>query len=873
VSFLFTDVERSTQLWEHHDQQMDAALARHDEILRSSIENERGYIFSTAGDAFCAAFVSPVSACLAALAIQDRLAAEHWSTPEPIRVRMGLHVGEAHERDGDYFGPALNRAARIMAAAHGGQVVASDAFTVLARTGTDLGPMTDLGQHRLKDLSAPEQIWQVNQGSFPLLRTLDVTRHNLPVERTTLIGREGVVEDLVDLIGQYRLVTILGIGGSGKTRAAVAMAAEVVEQFPDGVWFVDLVPTGDADDIAEAIASAAGLQLAGTSVLEALTGAIADRRALFVVDNCEHVTDATADVLDALLEATTAPRFVATSREPLDLIDERRFTLDPLPVAADDASPAVRLFRDAASRIGADIAGDHLAIVAEICEHLDGHPLSIELATAQLAQLTTEQLLGHLNERFELLTRTRRRSRHATLLGVLESTWDMLDERGQLLLVQLAAFPSSFGLDEITGVTRDLDVGSVASGLRELTDRSLVASDGTGRFRLLESIKLFARQQSDDTTDSSDERHTQWVLGHLRSYPRDVCYTSFEISGWIHDHEDDWRAVEDRLAAQARWTDLADLASRSLLYYQYGGATRAIAQIDRIERYLTDVEASDHETIGRLHSLAALCGLPARRPDQIERSGPQAAVHLGHADPVDLANAMIIETWPVALSDPSRALQVLNDAYELAERSSAPGVANVALGYRAVALALTDQRDELEECLEHLSARFDIDAQDYPFDLHNSSTVARIFITDPVRALSVIRDRRHPPGPPNGFSGLFLSATAAAADEAAEALETLRTAKDVIRQQSAEDGFPDLLLPPAALAYVRGERERCRRLLTAIRHSATPTQNFFITITYRRLRNEVGLAPDNPLVDQPIDEIFEDALVWMQSVAEGRQDS
>ena len=251
VTFLFTDVEGSTKLWEQHPEYMRVALERHDELLRSVIEENGGYVFSRAGDSFAAAFGRVGDAVAASSRAQGLLADEEWPPSCPIRVRMGLHVGEAQERDGNYFGAAVNRAARIMAGGHGGQILASSAVAAV----DDSHDLVDLGDHRLKDLTAGERLFQVGGQSFPPLRTLDAVRHNLPVERTLLVGREREIEQVGELVRDHRLVMLLGIGGTGKTRLATAVAADQADQFADGVWFVDLVPATTGDHVVEAVAT------------------------------------------------------------------------------------------------------------------------------------------------------------------------------------------------------------------------------------------------------------------------------------------------------------------------------------------------------------------------------------------------------------------------------------------------------------------------------------------------------------------------------------------------------------------------------------------------------------------------------------------
>ena len=529
VTFLFTDVEGSTKLWEQDPAVMRVALERHDELLLCAIEEHGGHVFSRAGDSFAAAFGRVGDAVAASSRAQESLAGEEWPPSCPIRVRMGLHVGEAQERDGNYFGAAVNRAARIMAGGHGGQILASSAVAAV----DDSLDLVDLGEHRLKDLAAAERLFQIGGQSFPPLRTLDAVRHNLPVERTLLVGREHEIEQVGELIRDHRLVMLLGIGGTGKTRLATAVAADQADNFADGVWFVDLVPATTVDHLVEAIASAAGLQLSSSqsdSVAE-LAELIAARQMLVVLDNCEHITDEVADVVDVLLERTSASRWLATSREPLQLPDERQVHVSPLAVNDDVDAPAVQLFVAAAERVSAVIDSDDLPTVVDICESLDGLPLSIELAAAQLRHLGLGELAVRLDHRFEILRRSggRRMRRQASLQAVLEDTWELIDDRERELLQQLAAFPSAFAVDDVEAISNGIEVGVPTLTLAGLVDRSLVIGDGHGRHRLLETVKLFARQRWAHAPDPGFylERHTSWVLGHLGSFTPQEWFTSF----------------------------------------------------------------------------------------------------------------------------------------------------------------------------------------------------------------------------------------------------------------------------------------------------------------------------------------------------------
>ena len=369
VTFLFTDIEGSTRLWENHPDEMAVALQMHDRILRSCIEELGGYVFSTAGDAFAAAFSSATDALGAAQAAQRRLSTAEWPERVPIRVRMGLHTGTADERDGDYFGPTLNRAARIMSAAHGGQVITSATVADLAGAETDL---VLLGEHRLKDLSAPERLFQLGVGSFPPLRTLDAVPGNLPASLTELVGRDEDLIALAELLEIERLVTLAGPGGVGKTRLALAVAGQIAEGFADGAWFVDLATVTADGDVAAAAVRTLGAPATGEASA-VLRGWLMTREILLVIDNCEHVIEAAADLVDDALASGPGVRVLTTSRELLDLPGEARWPVMPLAGEA-----GVDLFLERARRVRPDLNldGDRDR-VAEICADLDGMPLAV----------------------------------------------------------------------------------------------------------------------------------------------------------------------------------------------------------------------------------------------------------------------------------------------------------------------------------------------------------------------------------------------------------------------------------------------------------------------------------------------------------------
>lgn len=871
VTFLFTDVEGSTRLWEQNPTDMHRALERHDEIIVASIEQHGGHVFSSAGDSFAAAFSSVHDAVRASSAAQAALEAEPWPPTCPIRVRMGLHVGEARERDDDYFGPAVNKAARIMAGGHGGQILASSAVGAVYE-GNDL---VDLAEHRLKDLSAREHLYQIGGGPFPPLRTLDAARHNLPVERTQLFGRDLEVAQVAELVDEHRLVTLLGIGGTGKTRLATAAAAERADEFGEGVWFVDLVPATSIGQTVEAIASAAGFQLNGSDLVASLADLIGRRRLLFVLDNCEHITDEVADLVDVLLERTTESRWLATSREPLQLPDERQVHVAPLAVAADLDAPALQLFVSAAERVGAEITADDAALACEICSNLDGLPLSIELAAAQLRHLSLEQLAARLDRRFEILARGGGRTRRqASLQGVLQDTWDMLDEREHELLRQLAAFPSAFTVDDVERVCRDLDVGVVSQTLAGLIDRSLIAAADEGSQRLLETVKLFVRQRWAESPDPEShlERHTSWVLDHLGSYPAQDGFTSFAVIEWATAHYDDHRAVEDRLADAGRTDELVELFRSLTITYTYATGTRASAAIDRIDGHLARLDLTPCQR-GVLELVVASAGLPARRPDLIAARSA-TAVELLRVDGTReaFAAALTVHSWMTVFASIDEAIERLYQACDVADRAGAHTISNAAIAYHAGYLGLVGRLDEALGVLEDLRGRLDGTPYDYAWSLHDLFNLAVHVVRDPtvsrVMGETLVEEFPVPEWDAGIGWGLPLCncVAVAACGDVDEALRLVRQTESLCRLSSDDDGLPDLLLAPAALAWRLGDHVRTRRWVTAVRHSPKPTANFQMSIMYRQLRNEVGLDEANPLDEDTLEGTYVEAVEWMASL-------
>ena len=470
VTFLFTDLEGSTRLWEEHPDAMQDALARHDELLRDAIEANGGHVVKFTGDGFHAAFATAHEALRAAVAAQRALTAAEWGTTGPLRVRIGVHTGEAQHRDGDYHGTALNRAARLTAVAHGGQIVVSAVTEGLV---SDALPedvqLHDLGEHRLRDLAQPLRVFEVQHPElpqqFPPLRSLDTYPSNLPVQLSSFIGRDDDLTAVARAFDESRVVTVTGVGGVGKTRLAMHAAAHLLPRYPEGAWFCELAPAIDEESMAQIISAALGaIPRPGLTLAASAVEYLRDRALLLVLDNCEHLLVPASRFAEDVLRSCPGVQVLATSREGLGIEGERVVPLRSLSVPDEHAaftdaaaSSAVRLFSERAGAVDPQFVLDlrSLPAVAEICRRLDGMPLAIELAAARVATMSATEIARRLDERFRLLTGGRRTAveRHQTLRATIDWSYSLLDAREQLVFDRLAVFAGSFDADAAVAVT------------------------------------------------------------------------------------------------------------------------------------------------------------------------------------------------------------------------------------------------------------------------------------------------------------------------------------------------------------------------------------------------------------------------------------
>jgi predicted ATPase/class 3 adenylate cyclase len=541
VTFLFTDIEGSTQLWEKHPNGMKSALALHDSILRGAIESNHGIVIKTTGDGFHAVFEKAIDAILAAIQAQSELHSVVTSPSETIciKARMGIHTGEAELRDGDYYGQSLNRAARLMSVANGEQTILSSITGELAREHlpTDVS-LLDLGEHHLKDLVRSEHIFQLNVRGlpfeFPPLKTLNITPNNLPLQLTSFIGREREIEEIRKLIAASRMVTLTGSGGTGKTRLSIEVGVQELASFANGVWLVELAPLSDPAQIIPSLALVFGLQeLPTIPLMNLVFDYLRDKKLLLLLDNCEHMIEACARLADNLLHKCAGMKILASSREALGIAGEVAYHTPSLA-----GSESTQLFKERALAANPNfqVTEDNTSAVAQICSRLDGIPLAIELAAARTRILSVEQIAARLDDLFRLLVGGSRTAlpRQQTLRALIDWSYDLLSEEEKALFRIVSVFVGGWTLDALEAAADD---PNAIENLEQLVNKSLVVTEQHGsemRYYLLETIRQYAREKLFDAKQvtTARDRHFFYFDG-LSEAMWDV-FRSSDMVGWRH---------------------------------------------------------------------------------------------------------------------------------------------------------------------------------------------------------------------------------------------------------------------------------------------------------------------------------------------------
>jgi len=602
VTFLFTDIEGSTRLWDQYPEAMRAALVRHDSIVRAAIESNGGIVFKTIGDAFCAAFHTAADGVAAAIAAQRALYEEAEQSEIKIKVRMALHAGTVDHRDNDYFGQPLNRVSRLLSTGHGGQILVSSVVQELVRDSAPSGvTFKSMGEHTLRDLSQPQSIFQLIHPDltveFPALKSLQNSQlpNNLPHQVTSFVGREKEMADVKRMLASTRLLTLIAIGGSGKTRLSMQVAADVLDDFRDGVWLVELAAITEPALVAQTVAQILNVhEESNRPVLQSLTENLKPKQVLIILDNCEHLLQPCAELAGALIRSCPNVKILASSREALNVAGETTYFVPPLslpdPARVQTASAlseyeAVGLFIDRAkaARLEFAVTNKNAPALAQLCFRLDGIPLAIELAAARIRNLTVEEINARLDNRFRLLTGGSRNAlpRQQTLRALIDWSYDLLKPREQAFFSQLSQFAGGWTLDAAEKVCagEGIEDWEVFDLLNALVDKSLVLFEdqgGVSRYRQLETIREYARERLAESATAHDtaRRHALYyadLAARESKLLRDAGHNAFEA---LSQEAGNLRAALEWLSKDEQFEAAAEMAVNLTDFWTRNGRLR-----------------------------------------------------------------------------------------------------------------------------------------------------------------------------------------------------------------------------------------------------------------------------------------------------------
>ncbi len=701
VTFLFTDIESSTKLAQEHPEDMPSLLTRHNEILRQSIEGNNGFVFQIVGDSFSASFHNAGEALQAALEAQRKLQMEAW-TPAPIRVRMGIHSGQADvQPNGDYRGYlTLSHVQRLMSAAHGGQVLLSFAAQELVRDAMPEGAsLLDMGERRLKDLPRPEHIYQLIvadlPNEFPPIKTLDVFHHNLPAQMTSFIGREKEREEIKQALSAHRLVTLTGSGGAGKSRLSLQIGMDCLDQFADGVWLVELATITDPALIPQALLSTFRLREdRHRSVLDVLIDYLRGRTLLLILDNCEHLIEACAEISEMLLQACPKLRILASSREALGLTGEVAYRVPSLTAPNPEDLPpldqlqkadSIRLFveRAATAKPGFTLTDINAFSLAQICYRLDGIPLAIELAASRVKVLSPDQIAARLDDRFRLLTGGSRTAlpRQQTLRAMIDWSYSLLSEQEKNLFRRLAVFVGGWTLEAAEVVCGEDDAGvDVLDLLTRLVDKSLIVIEETSeeiRYHRLETIRQYSREKFFETSEVEDirDRHLAYFVRFAEL--ADEKLKSGEQLAW----QNRMSAEADNLRAALEWgvnrnpDNALRIVGAANLFWTAGGYSaegfrwtqKVLGQVEKTS--LPEGVTEDQRLVARAKALCGLTRLYLSLGDNANAkrvAEESVSLYRQSQDRRGLAFALVVLAYPLEfLGERAEAEAALQESYSI----------------------------------------------------------------------------------------------------------------------------------------------------------------------------------------------------------------
>lgn len=685
--------------------------------------------------------------------------------------------------------------------------------------------------------------------------------HNLPQPRTELIGRSAELAQVRSTVSDHRLTAIVGIGGVGKTTLAVAAGHALLADFPDGIWMVDLVPVHDREQVVLAIARSAGLSLQPGAPLDQIARIVERRRMLFVIDNCEHVLDAVSSTVDRLLDTTSGPRFLLTSREPLGLPDEVRVRVDPLETAG-RGGPAVELLEACAGRYGVPPLDPSLA--ADVCRELDGLPLAIELAAAQLRHLSLGDLAVRLDRRFDLLVGPRR-DRHASLATVLEATWASVEEPERDVLGQLAVCPGALGLQDLIEIMDQPEQVTLAA-LGRLVDCSLLVRgmEGAGTYQMLETVRVFTHEHDVEQAAMRRDRLATWCLGRVGD---DVVRHAFDfgLAEWCRTHHDVLDAAEAHLLPD-RPDEAALLIAAQGLAMHVDDGSRAADILARADQHLTRL--LDPGLRARLHITGAYGAMAARSPALLARHGTAAVEEARRGgDPSILGIALVLRSWS-ELRQPERALELVAEAAAVAEAAGDRRTFDLAEDYRAWHLALSRRYGEAQAVARDVLERAPAEAG-YDTFCAAAALATCVALDDPQEALAVHERFLNRPGASSMMGNQLLAAAAHAAAGAVEPTARIVRSLSERLERAGQHAQPDVLVPIATLAKARGDSARARAYVAGVRRSRRPTQSMQVTCLYQQLAAALdeGDVPAE-MTQMTSDEIGADAFDWLDRLVQ-----